>query len=1092
MRQHPKKKISGQYKPTMTDHQPTDPTDAQEKSLDTVGMEASFWDENTTEPSQSSSADDSTHDDLEKWTPDRDLKVNNFKTREYADIRAAKYLLQIKPDHFADIYREKARKKLEENAKRLKNGAIKEPSDTQVERQIKLDHKLLKTLCVEVIKGGKHGVLRDYRFCAPKKFGRRFSKGIQNVWAGFRSCLLRSCTSDIDMKNAHPTILRWVCETNNIDCQKLSAYIAFRDNILKKMQKTTGKKREYCKEQFLISINESRFNTQSDYQFLKEFDLEIKGIQKKLRQLDEYRWLNAYIDDKEENYDGVFINLVMCYWENRILEYAIAYFNDVGVDINTLMFDGIMVSEWGWRGEEGNEVEGRYPLKKEDADKHLKMLNLIVKKCLGIDMVWDVKSQDDERVKIPDDYNPDSMLPMFDEIVDDFNKSNKKVAENYLTLYEDGTYAFRKRDVFSAYHWHRYIYKATKEDERDHFVNEWLHNYPDIIQVYYERAREYPPGGGERSICPHDHLNLWTPFDYERWQGTINPDGTVYEYNQEYADMFENMVRGLCDDNEEYFTWFMQWLYTCIFHPATKSGRVPFFISKQGVGKDTLVEILQFIFGYHRCVTESSPELNVWGQFNSILQATYFIILTEVGVKAFVEGLGKAKHLMTQYEYTLNVKNQAQVPKMSTFHRFMGITNVGAGGEITPVPVTEDERRFVLFRASERLKGNQRFWDKLYHAKDSPAHKWNFIRSCFECIKKYEHGPMFSDSEVPKTDFQKQAVTRHPIQDFMIEMSRAKDLTGELKYKAEDLWTRYREFAEENNVSLGNMTKEQFGIKLTRFKIPGIGDGKNIKFAGKVIKGRVIDFKLLKEWANRIDPMITPERQQEVNTILKKRFKMVYYLMKLKKKVSSDPGPSTPPQPVAEPEKPAFKIVMKKPQREKMDLFANKQKEKKETDEKIRNIEISDFKSAGVLLYSDEGFWMGCEEKLNKKKKKERYWCDYGGKREGLEKPFDTARRECKEECGIDIGDYTLENYPVYHPDGKSKHVVYMIRIPPNIEPEMKEGFTEKKKTKYWDSDDDSIHPRLRFDKEFLIHKKLEELNLWTPFNGCHIEQFDD
>lgn len=1073
IRQTTKKKISTYSKPTMTDHESTTPAPKTETPTDNC-----FFSD-----TENDSPGDFVQEELEKWTQDRDLLVENFKTVEYSDIRAAKYLLSLKPDHFADIYREKATKKLQETAKRLKNGEIKEPSELQVERQIKIDHKILKSLCVEIVKGGKHGVTRDYKFCAPKKFGRRFSNGIQNVWAGFRATLLKPCTTDIDMKNAHPTILRWVCAKNNISCEKLTYYINHRDKVLKDMKKQTGKSRDYCKEQFLVAVNESRYTTKSEFQFLKEFDLEVKGIQKKLRDIEEYKYLNNYINDSEENYNGVFINLIMCYWENRILEYAIAYFRDIDVDINTLMFDGLMVSVYETRRIDGVDTEGRFPLQSCCVAKHLNMLNAIVKKCIGIDMKWDVKPQDDSRVPVPKDFEIDSMLPLFDEIVEDFNKTNYKVAENYLTLNENGTYAFRKKDVFKEYHWHRYIF--DNKDGEAHFIDQWLNRYPDIIKVYYERAREYPPGGGERSICPPDSLNLWTPFDYERWIKEQNPDGTPYEYNERYAELFEDMVRGLCADNEEYFKWFMQWLYTCIFHPATKSGRVPFFISKQGVGKDTLVEILQYIFGYHRCVTESSPEQNVWGQFNTILQATYFIILTEVSAKNFYEGLGKAKHLITQYEYTLNVKNQAQVAKMSTFHRFMGITNIGSNGEVTPVPVSEDERRFVLFRSSERLKGNHAHWDELYTAKDGVKTKWNFIRSCFECIKKYEHAPMFSDSEIPQTEFQKQAVTKHPIQEFIIEKSRSKDLVGKKKYPSDTLWNDYKEYAEGANVSLGTMTKEQFQIKLTRFTIPGVSEPKNTKWGGKVIKCRELDFDELKKWVERVDPRFTNDDKMKFQKILKQTFKKVYYIILFQKKQNIPPPSPPPEQPSTSYEPPKFtlKQKVKKPP---IDIFAERQQEKKETDKKIRNIEINGFKSAGVLLYTDEGFWMGLERKQRKNKKFEEYWCDFGGKREGDESPFETAQRECKQECGIDISELTLEHEPVYHPDSHSKHALFIIRCPPQTVPEQRENFIEIKKTKYYGDD---AHPRLKFDKEYFIHKKLQELNLWQePLYGeCHI-----
>tara|TARA_Y100000114_G_scaffold2188_1_gene1803 strand:- start:479 stop:3727 length:3249 start_codon:yes stop_codon:yes gene_type:complete len=1078
IRQTPKKKMSANGKPTMTDPESTTTPPKTDAPPD-----CSFFSDD-----ENDSPDDSLTEELEKWTPDRDLKVENFKTVEYSDIRAAKYLLSIKPDHFADIYREKATKKLQETAKRLKNGDIKEPSDLQVERQIKIDHKILKSLCVEIVKGGKHGVIRDYKFCAPKKFGRRFSNGIQNIWAGFRAALLKPCTTDIDMKNAHPTILQWVCYTNHISCEKLNYYINFRDKVLKDMKKQTGKSRDFCKEQFLISVNESRYTTKSDYQFLKEFDLEMKGIQKKLREIDQYKYLNNYINDSEENYNGIFINLIMCYWENRILEYAIAYFRDVEVDINTLMFDGLMVSVYETRQIDGIDIEGRFPLQKCCAEKHLRMLNAIVKKCIGIDMKWDVKPQDDSRVKVPDDFTIDSMLPLFDEIVEDFNQTNFKVAENYLTLNDDGSYAFRKKDVFKEYHWHRYVYGSGENGdpkEEMHFIDKWLNRYPDIIKVYYERAREYPPGGGERSICPPNSLNLWTPFDYERWLKETNPDGTSYEYNERYAQLFEDMVRGLCADNEEYFKWFMQWLYTCIFHPATKSGRVPFFISKQGIGKDTLVEILQFIFGYHRCVTESSPEQNVWGQFNTILQATYFIILTEVSAKNFYEGLGKAKHLITQYEYTLNAKNQAQVPKMSTFHRFMGITNIGSNGEVTPVPVSDDERRFVLFRSSERNKGNHSFWEELYAAKDGVKTKWNFIRSCFECIKKYEHAPMFSDSEIPQTEFQKQAVTRHPIQEFFIEKCRSKDLTGKKKYPSDVLWNEYKEYAEGANVSLGTMQKEQFQIKVTRFSIPGVGEPRQTKWGGKNIKCRELDFDQIKKWVEQIDPMFTPLEKQRLNKMMKKVFRAVYFIILKKKKDTSPP----PPEPSTSTEPPKF-IIKPKIKKPPIDLFAEKKQKEKETDERIRKIEINGFKSAGVLLYSDEGFWMGLERKLRKNKKVEEYWCDFGGKREGDETPFETALRECKQECGVDISNLRLEHDPVYHPDSHSKHAVFIIRCPPDLVPEKRENFTEIKKTKYYGDD---AHPRLKFDKEYFIHKKLQELNLWNePLYGeCQIHNIE-
>lgn len=53
--------------------------------------------------------------------------------------------------------------------------------------------------------------------------------------------------------------------------------------------------------------------------------------------------------------------------------------------------------------------------------------------------------------------------------------------------------------------------------------------------------------------------------------------------------------------------------------------------------------------------------------------------------------LERCQHEVSGDEYTLNAKYGAKVPKMASYHRFCGLTNVGTNGEITPVPVFRNE-----------------------------------------------------------------------------------------------------------------------------------------------------------------------------------------------------------------------------------------------------------------------------------------------------------------------------------------------------------------------------------------------------------------
>jgi hypothetical protein len=552
-----------------------------------------------------------------------------------------------------------------------------------------------------------------------------------------------------------------------------------------------------------------------------------------------HQWIREYVHDKEDNYNGSFVNIILCYWENILAEYAIAYFRGCMVDVNVLMFDGLMVSK-----KEDDIFSLRYgqqtELDQRDCEWHCSMLNEICKHVFGIDMKWDTKPLTDKRLALPDDFDPGSLGLLFEEIIPDFNEKNVKIGENYVTINRDGTLSLRTKEKFRDYHNHIGCMNS-KTGDRERFIYKWVDDYDEI--PFKEQAREYPPGGpADRSCCPEDHFNVWEKFAFDRWDTHENPDGTPFKYNARAVELFKNMVMGLLGDDEQHFQFWMEWNYANLMHPATKSGRCPFIISKQGVGKDTLVSIMQKIFGYARCVTESDPAENIWGKFNEVLQGTYLIILTEVGFSDFMLGIGRVKHLISQYEYTLNLKGGAKIKKMSSFHRFMGITNVGSQGEISPVPVTEDERRFLLFYSSVRLKGDTAFWNEMYSLIDD----WSAIRSILQFMLTFEHGPMFADAEVPVTDFQKSAVTTHPILQFIQEYVNETQFCGKKCVSCDLLWNEYRAWCGGSNVQLNRMTKEHFGIKLSRFDIPGISKAKPIKEHGKVERKRTLDYEAIR------------------------------------------------------------------------------------------------------------------------------------------------------------------------------------------------------------------------------------------------------
>jgi hypothetical protein len=61
-----------------------------------------------------------------------------------------------------------------------------------------------------------------------------------------------SHTTDIDMKNAHPTILRYLCSIHKINCPNLEYYIYHRDDIVREIPDG--------KSEFLKSLNNDKIN----------------------------------------------------------------------------------------------------------------------------------------------------------------------------------------------------------------------------------------------------------------------------------------------------------------------------------------------------------------------------------------------------------------------------------------------------------------------------------------------------------------------------------------------------------------------------------------------------------------------------------------------------------------------------------------------------------------------------------------------------------------------------------------------------------------------------------------------------------------
>ena len=106
-------------------------------------------------------------------------------------------------------------------------------SNAKSEDERKKQYDILQGFCKANIKA-RGQMTRIYSFTQKTPLevvGRLYcGNSIQGLQSKFRGFLM-SHTTDIDMKNAHPVILKYVCSLHKIQCPNLDHYIANRDTI---------------------------------------------------------------------------------------------------------------------------------------------------------------------------------------------------------------------------------------------------------------------------------------------------------------------------------------------------------------------------------------------------------------------------------------------------------------------------------------------------------------------------------------------------------------------------------------------------------------------------------------------------------------------------------------------------------------------------------------------------------------------------------------------------------------------------------------------------------------------------------------------
>jgi hypothetical protein len=587
----------------------------------------------------------------------------------------------------------------------------------------------IRKMCDEVIRA-KGTITRAYHhsFTTPAGLGGRLfgPSSIQAVPREIRGMLMKH-TTDIDMANAHPVILRHLCRKYGIKHVELDYYINHRDELI-----GSGEDRDAKKALYLKALNKDKIVPE-----VKDFSKEMLTIQKQLMTIPEFSGIAETVEGKKWNKSGSYLNKCLCIYENNILQCVKDYLVSNGHTIRCLAFDGLMI--------DGNHYENTQLISDIQQAVNSKFENLDIK--------FTYKPHDTSIV-IPQNFNEHVKNENNDEYLEwktEFELTHAKIIDrsSFIKSVKDKNgfiievRSMTKRDLLISYE--HISYNEPKETKtgmttvKKSCIQRWI---SDDTMSTYDEIGVYPPP----LVCPPTHFNIWTPFYAEMLplSSTVKMTPEVLETYTQKKELILQHISILCNNDEADTLFLKKWIGQMLKYPAIKTV-APTLISQQGAGKGALMYLLQRMIGANKFLETTDPAKYVWGNFNELMVNKFLVNCDEMNYKDQNECEGKIKGLITNNNLTINPKGVKSFT-IQSYHRFILTTN----NEV-PVKTDKDDRRNKIIRCSDEKIGDAQYFIDLREAIEDD----HVVRMVFEYLTSIDGLDVFHTERIQQNEYQK-------------------------------------------------------------------------------------------------------------------------------------------------------------------------------------------------------------------------------------------------------------------------------------------------------------------------------------------------
>ena len=692
-------------------------------------------------------------------------------------------------------------------------------------------------LCEMIELGGSKAV--KYRYSKKMSTdGRLYQDGVKfgvpQCKKNLRGFLCSKFYRDYDMRNAHPTILKYILKTYyncnfEIEYPYFNDYIDNRDDFLSRS--------ELGKTAILVYMNSENGVTYQGFnndavklcQEFKEIQIRIYNLPPDLQHYGGFKNL-----DTGKNKHGRFMNKMLVIFENKILQNVRDYYEKEyeTTPVSSLIYDGLHI-----------DIE---------LEDQCDVLNHISK---DYGVTWAIKEFDNsiEESDLFKEYIPgQEMPPDYSQqsggaaLAVDYKSVKERMEQNCFYISKTSEYCIEEEGEYNIYNGPRFTSRVAH-----HKFTTYSKGYPEH-QRLFQKWEEDPDKRTYYKVdfipdldkCPDNVYNTFTGFaygDYKEIDFAVDLDAIA---------LFKKQISFLVDHEEHVVDYFIRYFADMFQNPMNNPGICLVLKSREGWGKDLLTATLKKLLGDDLAYKTGNAQ-HVFGAFNAKVKNKLLIQLNELSGKDGFAFKDTIKDFITADNITINDKGKSQY-EQSNYSRWIFCTN-----NLTPIELKADSRRFVVVTA-DPVKPPDEHFEAFLKIMDNKA----ALYSIMAYLMDYDLTD-FNIRKIPETKISRdmKKVNTAPVYEFLndifTEDKYKTDFIGEYFTEGEceyfnvsNFKTKYQDFCNENELQHLNIPLKVYyalmnEIGISKVKITHLGEqswrlGINVKRTQDALQSLIV------------------------------------------------------------------------------------------------------------------------------------------------------------------------------------------------------------------------------------------------------------